>query len=119
MKKAMEIEKLATATANDPRWLSVVERNKAADGTFYSQSRQRVSTGARRARPENVQFHPTLRMQRRSAFVPANGAQGSSSSGAGLRRKLAGCRDPMPPRHQKRRRSFRLSLGSGTQAHIT
>ena len=35
MNKAMEIEKLATATANDPRWLSVVERNKTADGTFY------------------------------------------------------------------------------------
>jgi hypothetical protein len=62
MKKAMEIEKLATATANDPRWLSVVERNKAADGTFYFQSLQRVSTGDRRARH-------VLRGPRMSSFI--------------------------------------------------
>jgi AraC family transcriptional regulator of adaptative response/methylated-DNA-[protein]-cysteine methyltransferase len=64
MNKAMEIEKLATATANDPRWLSVVERNKTADGTFYYSVRTtgvycRPSCAARLARPENVQFHPT------------------------------------------------------------
>ena len=64
MNKAMEIEKLAIATANDPRWLSVVERNKTADGTFYYSVRTtgvycRPSCAARLARPENVQFHPT------------------------------------------------------------
>src|SRR5712671_7474966 len=75
MNKAMEIEKLATATANDPRWLSVVERNKTADGTFYYSVRTtgvycRPSCAARLARPENVQFHPTCEDAEKAGFRP-------------------------------------------------
>jgi hypothetical protein len=35
MKKSLEAEKLAAATTTDPRWLSVVERDKKSDGDFY------------------------------------------------------------------------------------
>src|SRR6266576_6958179 len=75
MNKAMEIEKLAIATANDPRWLSVVERNKTADGTFYYSVRTtgvycRPSCAARLARPENVQFHPTPEDAEKAGFRP-------------------------------------------------
>jgi O6-methylguanine-DNA--protein-cysteine methyltransferase len=42
------------------------------------------------------------------------GSTASYADIARLRRKLACCRDSVPPRHQKRRRSFRLSLGSRT-----
>jgi hypothetical protein len=55
MNKAMEIEKLATATANDPRWLSVVERNKTADGTFYN-SRFRAAENARNLLSDHLQL---------------------------------------------------------------
>ena len=34
MKKSLEAEKLAAATTTDPRWLSVVERDKRSDGRF-------------------------------------------------------------------------------------
>jgi AraC family transcriptional regulator of adaptative response/methylated-DNA-[protein]-cysteine methyltransferase len=73
MNKAMEIEKLAAATANDPRWLSVVERNKTADGTFYYSVRTtgvycRPSCAARLARAENVEFHPTPEDAEKAGF---------------------------------------------------
>jgi AraC family transcriptional regulator, regulatory protein of adaptative response / methylated-DNA-[protein]-cysteine methyltransferase len=73
MNKAMEIEKLAAAPANDPRWLSVVERNKTADGTFYYSVRTtgvycRPSCAARLARAENVEFHPTPEDAEKAGF---------------------------------------------------
>jgi AraC family transcriptional regulator of adaptative response/methylated-DNA-[protein]-cysteine methyltransferase len=73
MNKAIEIEKIANATTNDPRWLSVVERDKTADGTFYYSVKTtgvycRPSCAARLARPENVQFHQTPVDAERTGF---------------------------------------------------
>jgi AraC family transcriptional regulator, regulatory protein of adaptative response / methylated-DNA-[protein]-cysteine methyltransferase len=73
MNKAIEIEKLANVTTNDPRWLSVVERHKTADGTFYYSVKTtgvycRPSCAARLARPENVQFHQTPEDAERAGF---------------------------------------------------
>jgi AraC family transcriptional regulator, regulatory protein of adaptative response / methylated-DNA-[protein]-cysteine methyltransferase len=73
MNKAIEIEKLTTATTNDPRWLSVVERDKTADGTFYYSVKTtgvycRPSCAARLARPENVQFHQTPEDAKKAGF---------------------------------------------------
>jgi Metal binding domain of Ada len=99
MNKAMEIEKLATATANDPRWLSVVERKKTADGTFYYSVRTTGATAARRARhvlrgPRMSSFIQPLRMPRRSAFVPANGVAERPLTHAGERNQD---REGVPP----------------------
>jgi AraC family transcriptional regulator of adaptative response/methylated-DNA-[protein]-cysteine methyltransferase len=73
MNKAIEIEKLANATTNDPRWLSIVEREKTADGTFYYSVKTtgvycRPSCAARLARPENVLFHQTPEDAERAGF---------------------------------------------------
>src|SRR5260370_36594372 len=73
MSKAIEIEELATATTNDPRWLSVVERDKTAVGTFYYSVKTtgvycRPSCAARLARPENVQFHQTPEDAEKAGF---------------------------------------------------
>jgi AraC family transcriptional regulator of adaptative response/methylated-DNA-[protein]-cysteine methyltransferase len=73
MNKAIEIEKLANPTTNDPRWLSVVEREKTADGTFYYSVKTtgvycRPSCTARLARPENLQFHQTPEDAERAGF---------------------------------------------------
>jgi AraC family transcriptional regulator of adaptative response/methylated-DNA-[protein]-cysteine methyltransferase len=73
MNKAIEVEKLANATTNDPRWLSVVERDKAADGAFYHSVKTtdaycRPTCAARLARPENVQFHPTPEHAEKAGF---------------------------------------------------
>ena len=64
MNKAIENEKLATTTMNDPRWASVMARDKTADGTFYYSVKTtgvycRPSCAARLAHPENVRFHTT------------------------------------------------------------
>lgn len=64
MNSSAKSAQLAAATANDPRWASVVARNPAADGTFYYSVKTtrvycRPSCAARRARPENVRFHAT------------------------------------------------------------
>lgn len=59
----------------DPRWASVVARDRDADGTFfYSVSTTgvycRPSCGARRARPENVRFHRTREEAEQAGFRP-------------------------------------------------
>jgi len=73
MNKTNEIEKLANATTNDPRWLAVVKRQKTADGTFYYSVKTtgvycRPSCASRLARPENVLFHQTLEDAERAGF---------------------------------------------------
>jgi AraC family transcriptional regulator of adaptative response/methylated-DNA-[protein]-cysteine methyltransferase len=73
MNKTIGIEQLATTTTNDPRWLSVVERDKAADGRFYYSVKTtgvycRPSCAARLARPENIQFHPTPKDAEKAGF---------------------------------------------------
>jgi AraC family transcriptional regulator of adaptative response/methylated-DNA-[protein]-cysteine methyltransferase len=73
MAKSVETEKLASSTANDPRWMSVVARDKAADGNFYYSVKTtgvycRPSCAARLARPENVQFHLTAAEAEKAGF---------------------------------------------------
>ena len=65
----------ATATERDPRWISVVGRDPAADGTFYYSVKTtgvycRPSCAARRARPENVRFHTTWQDAEQAGFRP-------------------------------------------------
>jgi AraC family transcriptional regulator of adaptative response/methylated-DNA-[protein]-cysteine methyltransferase len=60
---------------NDPRWRALIARDVAADGAFYYSVRTtgvycRPSCAARRARPENVQFHATREDAERAGFRP-------------------------------------------------
>src|SRR6476620_3217979 len=91
MNKAMEIEKLANPTRKDPRWLSVVEHERAADGTFYYSGRTtgvycRPSCASRLVRPENVQFHQTLEGAERAGF---RACKRCKPSGPSLRKENA------------------------------
>lgn len=66
---------LAAATLNDPRWAAVVARDAAADGRFFYSVRTtgvycRPSCAARRARPENVQFHSSAAAAELAGFRP-------------------------------------------------
>jgi AraC family transcriptional regulator of adaptative response/methylated-DNA-[protein]-cysteine methyltransferase len=75
MKRSLEIEKQAAATTADPRWTSVVARDKKSDGDFYYSVKTtgvycRPSCGARLARPENVQFHKTTDDAEKAGFRP-------------------------------------------------
>jgi len=65
----------ATTTVNDPRWASILARDAAVDGSFYYSVRTtgvycRPSCAARRARPENVQFHTTREDAEKAGFRP-------------------------------------------------
>ena len=85
MKKSLEAEKLAAATTTDPRWLSVVERDKKSDGDFYYSVKTtgvycRPSCGARLARPENVQFHKTTDDAEKAGFRPCKRCRPSGLS---------------------------------------
>src|SRR5512145_1496039 len=67
--------KIAEKVANDPRWASIVAKSVGADGSFYYSVRTtgvycRPSCPARRARPENVQFHATREDAERAGFRP-------------------------------------------------
>ena len=64
MTKQMENERLAAETTSDPRWLSLVSRDKESDGKFFYSVKTtgvycRPSCAARLARPENVGFYTT------------------------------------------------------------
>jgi AraC family transcriptional regulator, regulatory protein of adaptative response / methylated-DNA-[protein]-cysteine methyltransferase len=65
----------AAAIERDPRWAQVVARDPGADGRFWYSVRTtgvycRPSCAARRARPENVQFHATREDAERAGFRP-------------------------------------------------
>ena len=60
-------------TAQDPRWAAVVARDRKADDQFFYSVRTtgvycRPSCGARRARPENVEFHATAADAERAGY---------------------------------------------------
>src|SRR5262245_9499108 len=79
--------KLAQATRNDPRWARVIARDASADGTFYYSVRTtgvycRPSCAARRARPENVQFHSTCRDAELAGFRPCKRCKPTQAAGA-------------------------------------
>jgi AraC family transcriptional regulator of adaptative response/methylated-DNA-[protein]-cysteine methyltransferase len=66
---------LAAATENDPRWASVVARDRVADGAFYYSVETtgvycRPSCAARLPRPENVRFHASCVDAERAGFRP-------------------------------------------------
>lgn len=66
---------LAATTETDPRWAAVLARSSAADGTFFYSVKTtgaycRPSCPARRARPENVRFHPTRQDAENAGFRP-------------------------------------------------
>jgi AraC family transcriptional regulator of adaptative response/methylated-DNA-[protein]-cysteine methyltransferase len=66
---------LARRVVADPRWATVIARDAAADGSFVFSVRTtgvycRPSCGARRARPENVEFHATREAAELAGFRP-------------------------------------------------
>src|SRR5579862_8438795 len=75
MTKRSTINKLASATVNDPRWASLIGRDPSADGKFYYSVKTtgvycRPSCAARPARPENVQFHLSCEDAEKAGFRP-------------------------------------------------
>lgn len=75
MNTSAKIAQIAAATANDPRWLAVVARDREADGSFYYSVETtgvycRPSCAARLARPENVRFHATCEDAEKAGFRP-------------------------------------------------
>ena len=73
MRNLIANQKLVIATTSDPRWQSIVERDKKADGTFYYSVSTtgiycRPSCGARNARPQNIQFHQTIQDAEKAGF---------------------------------------------------
>ena len=73
MTKQMENEKFASAITSDPRWLSIVARDKEFDGKFFYSVKTtgvycRPSCGARLARPENVHFYTTTEAAEKAGF---------------------------------------------------
>src|ERR1700721_1602592 len=84
MKKSLEIERQAAARATDPRWASVVARDKKSDGDFYYSVRTtgvycRPSCGGRLARPENVQFYATTEDAEQAGFRACKGGKPTGS----------------------------------------
>jgi AraC family transcriptional regulator of adaptative response/methylated-DNA-[protein]-cysteine methyltransferase len=62
-------------TEVDPRWASVVRRDRTADGTFYYSVKTtgvycRPSCAARLANPANVRFHASIGEAERAGFRP-------------------------------------------------
>ena len=75
MTAAQRLPKPRPATADDPRWLRVLARDKAADGAFwYSVATTgvycRPSCPSRTASPGNVTLHDTLAEARATGFRP-------------------------------------------------
>jgi Metal binding domain of Ada len=54
MRKSLETERMAAATTVDPRWLSVVKKDKKSDGDFYYSVR---TTGCTAAHPAEHGWH--------------------------------------------------------------
>jgi len=83
-------EKLAIATASDPRWTAVVARDPEADGTFFYSVKTtgvycRPSCGARAANPENVEFHVTVADAERAGYRPCKRCKPDQPSLSGRR----------------------------------
>lgn len=62
-------------STDEDRWAAVVRRDRRADGVFYFSVQTtgvycRPSCAARRARRENVRFHPTCEAAERAGFRP-------------------------------------------------
>lgn len=91
MTKRSTIEEMASATANDPRWVALIGRDSSADGKFYYSVKTtgvycRPSCASRPARPENVQFHLTCEDAEKAGFRPCKRCKPNE---AGLAEKSA------------------------------
>ena len=80
MTKRSLVRDRAAAVASDPRWDSIVSRDPSADESFFYSVRTtgvycRPSCAARLARPENVQFHPTVADAEQAGFRPCKRCQ--------------------------------------------
>lgn len=65
----------ANYSGDDEKWAAVVKRDRRADGIFYYSVKTtgvycRPSCGSRRARRENVRFHPSCEAAEREGFRP-------------------------------------------------
>jgi AraC family transcriptional regulator of adaptative response/methylated-DNA-[protein]-cysteine methyltransferase len=74
MNAAAKTERARTTVA-DPRWQAVLDRDVAADGTFYYSVSTtgvycRPSCSARQPRPEHVAFHTSREAAERAGFRP-------------------------------------------------
>src|SRR5262245_27699362 len=72
-------------TKSDPRWASVVARDRKADGAFYYSVKTtgvycRPSCAARLAKHENVRFHATCRDAEEAGFRPCKRCKPNHSS---------------------------------------
>ncbi|WP_395666410.1 bifunctional DNA-binding transcriptional regulator/O6-methylguanine-DNA methyltransferase Ada [Methylocella sp.] len=77
----------------DPRWPSIVARDRAADGAFvYSVKTTgvycRPSCPSRRANPENVAFHPTCEAAEAAGFRPCRRCRPNGAGDAAERAAL-------------------------------
>ena len=75
MNAAARNAEIANATRNDPRWASLMARDARADGAFYYSVKTtgvycRPSCASRLARPENIQFHKTVKDAEQAGFRP-------------------------------------------------
>src|SRR5262245_14827113 len=75
MNRDSTVEERAHTTKNDPRWMSIVNRDASSDGQFYYSVKTtgvycRPSCAARLARPENVQYHLTRGDAEKAGFRP-------------------------------------------------
>jgi AraC family transcriptional regulator of adaptative response/methylated-DNA-[protein]-cysteine methyltransferase len=75
MNPIIEMAQSLVATESDPRWASVMARDRKADGRFFYSVRTtgvycRPSCGARLPRPENVSFYETCQKAERAGFRP-------------------------------------------------
>jgi AraC family transcriptional regulator of adaptative response/methylated-DNA-[protein]-cysteine methyltransferase len=75
------------STETDPRWATVVARDRKADGQFFYSVKTtgvycRPSCAARLARPENVRFHPTREDAELAGFRPCKRCKPDQASHA-------------------------------------
>lgn len=73
MSTSAQNQVFAMATENDPRWAQVIARDREAQFYFSVKTTGvycRPSCAARRARPENVEFHATRRDAEMAGFRP-------------------------------------------------
>jgi AraC family transcriptional regulator, regulatory protein of adaptative response / methylated-DNA-[protein]-cysteine methyltransferase len=70
-----KVARFPSATERDPRWASVVARDRAADGAFYYSVATtgiycRPSCSSRGANPKNVRFHDSVQACEAAGFRP-------------------------------------------------
>jgi AraC family transcriptional regulator of adaptative response/methylated-DNA-[protein]-cysteine methyltransferase len=75
MKIQTTLKRAAAETLNDPRWTSVVARDRRSDGHFFYSVKTtgvycRPSCGSRLANPANVGFHLTTKAAEAAGFRP-------------------------------------------------